>query len=239
MDMTTELEKLADLKEKGVITDAEFEMQKKLLLEHAEQLANSDQKSASIYALLGLLFGGLGIHNFYAGYWKRAFSQLILSFLGVFTSGIINFGVYIWILVEIFRVRKDAKGVPMKPMSGGCLVAIILFILLPIIGILSIGGIAGYTISMHRYRANEVIDYIAQCATHADGNLMTSCETLTQKPLPEQLYTAQANEDGGNRTVIVAYAQQDEASLNAIKSIIGKNPSIIVNPNATVFTFTR
>ncbi len=32
---------------------------------------------------------------------------------------------------------------------------------LAIIGVLSIGGIAGYTIAMNRYRANEIIDTAA------------------------------------------------------------------------------
>ena len=35
---------------------------------------------------------------------------------------------------------------------------------LAIIGVLSIGGIAGYTIAMNRYRANEIIDTAAKLA---------------------------------------------------------------------------
>ena len=35
---------------------------------------------------------------------------------------------------------------------------------LAIIGVLSIGGIAGYTIAMNRYRANEIVDTAAKLA---------------------------------------------------------------------------
>ncbi len=38
---------------------------------------------------------------------------------------------------------------------------------LAIIGVLSIGGIAGYTTAMNRYRANEVIDYATKYAVIA------------------------------------------------------------------------
>ena len=41
---------------------------------------------------------------------------------------------------------------------------------LAIIGVLSIGGIAGYTISMRRYRANQVLDAINKYALVAYGD---------------------------------------------------------------------
>ena len=34
---------------------------------------------------------------------------------------------------------------------------------LAIIGVLSIGGIAGYTLAMNRYRANTLLDYVTRC----------------------------------------------------------------------------
>ena len=43
---------------------------------------------------------------------------------------------------------------------------------LAIIGVLSIGGIAGYTLAMNRYRANEILNaaaLVAIAATSADG----------------------------------------------------------------------
>ena len=38
---------------------------------------------------------------------------------------------------------------------------------LAIIGVLSIGGIAGYTMAMNRYRANEILNYASQVAIMA------------------------------------------------------------------------
>ena len=38
---------------------------------------------------------------------------------------------------------------------------------LAIIGVLSIGGLAGYTMAMNRHRANEILDYAAKCGVIA------------------------------------------------------------------------
>ena len=35
---------------------------------------------------------------------------------------------------------------------------------LAIIGVLSIGGLAGYTMAMNRHRANQIMDYVSRCA---------------------------------------------------------------------------
>ena len=45
---------------------------------------------------------------------------------------------------------------------------------LAIIGVLSIGGLAGYTMAMNRHRANQVLDYVSRCVviaqTKGDGS---------------------------------------------------------------------
>ncbi len=53
---------------------------------------------------------------------------------------------------------------------------------LAIIGVLSIGGLAGYTMAMNRHRANTVLDYATKCGviaqTQGDGSAAiasTSC----------------------------------------------------------------
>ena len=40
---------------------------------------------------------------------------------------------------------------------------------LAIIGVLSVGGIAGYSLSMRRHRANQIVDYIAKYAVEVYG----------------------------------------------------------------------
>ena len=41
---------------------------------------------------------------------------------------------------------------------------------LAIIGVLSIGGLAGYTMAMNRHRANTVLDYVSRCVVVAQTN---------------------------------------------------------------------
>lgn len=63
---------------------------------------------------------------------------------------------------------------------------------LAIIGVLSIGGIAGYTLAMNRYRANEIlnaasmvaIEAVARAATSTDGTATVDYATMAGVSLP-------------------------------------------------------
>ena len=44
---------------------------------------------------------------------------------------------------------------------------------LAIIGVLSIGGLAGYTMAMNRYRASNLSDYVSRCVVVAQTKTMT------------------------------------------------------------------
>ena len=81
MDKYADLEKLADLKQKGIITDQEFEKQKEALLkvEEPQTKPATQPKSRLIYILLALFLGGFGVHNFYAGYTGKGVAQLLLT----------------------------------------------------------------------------------------------------------------------------------------------------------------
>lgn len=75
MDFFKTLNQLGKLLDKGLLTQAEFDVQKKVLLTNQVQLTTSrDSKSQLVYILLGLFVGFLGAHNFYAGYTKRCYS---------------------------------------------------------------------------------------------------------------------------------------------------------------------
>lgn len=66
-------------------------------------------KSRGIYIILGLFFGLLGIHNFYAGRLGIGVAQLLVTvILGWFVVGI--FITAIWVLIELFTVTKDGAG---------------------------------------------------------------------------------------------------------------------------------
>ena len=68
-------------------------------------------KSRVTYILLALFLGGLGIHNFYAGYTKKAVAQLLITIL---TAGYFVFISEIWAIVEACTVKKYARGIPFK-----------------------------------------------------------------------------------------------------------------------------
>lgn len=66
-------------------------------------------KSRGVYIILGLFFGLLGIHNFYAGRLGIGVAQLLVTvILGWFVVGI--FITAIWVLIELFTVTKDGAG---------------------------------------------------------------------------------------------------------------------------------
>jgi|CXWL01.1.fsa_nt_gi TM2 domain-containing membrane protein YozV len=66
-------------------------------------------KKRVVYVLLGLLLGGLGIHNFYAGYKKTASIQLLIM---VLTGWLIipAYIVVVWALLEVLTVKTDNNG---------------------------------------------------------------------------------------------------------------------------------
>jgi len=66
-------------------------------------------KTRLAYILLGLFLGGLGVHNFYAGYTSKGVIQLLVClFTGWLVVPLIF--IWIWVLVEIVTVTHDAEG---------------------------------------------------------------------------------------------------------------------------------
>ena len=74
---------------------------------------SASSKSRGTYIILGILLGGLGIHNFYAGRYGAGAAQLIITLtLGWIGVGLIIVG--IWIICELFAVTEDGEGKPMS-----------------------------------------------------------------------------------------------------------------------------
>ena len=75
-------------------------------------------KSKLVAGLLGIFLGGLGIHNFYLGYTKKAVAQLLICLLGsCLVVGPI--AAEIWGLIEGIqilcgKINVDANGMPLS-----------------------------------------------------------------------------------------------------------------------------
>lgn len=70
---------------------------------------NAQRKSTGVYVVLALLFGTLGVHNFYADRAGSGVCQLILTLTG--------FGLFLtvpWCILDACLVRKDGKGFDFK-----------------------------------------------------------------------------------------------------------------------------
>ena len=71
-------------------------------------------KSRTVYVLLGIFFGGLGIHNFYAGHRDHAVLQLVMMLTGWLLCFIPWVVVCVWVWIEVFTVTHDGNGVAFK-----------------------------------------------------------------------------------------------------------------------------
>ena len=120
-----ELEKLHNLRKKGIITEEEFNSQKNKLLNNKKQ---------STFLWLALFLSAFGIHNFYVGQTIRGIVKIILWALSVilsvafpmllFLSGIPALFLWLWVVIEMFITDKTASGVNLIPASTACKVAV-------------------------------------------------------------------------------------------------------------------
>ncbi len=106
------LETLDKLLAEGKISSAEYEEQKRILFRRTlrESGERENPKSGVVYILLAFFLGTLGIHNFYAGFWKRGMMQLFLTLtasLFLFLPLILT---SLWALAELLFKRKSADG---------------------------------------------------------------------------------------------------------------------------------
>lgn len=95
----------------GEFLDVELQVQ----AEKAEldKMRNASQKSRGVYIILGIFFGLLGIHNFYAGRYRQGITQILVTLLigWLILPEII---VVVWIIGELITIKIDGKGIPMS-----------------------------------------------------------------------------------------------------------------------------
>ena len=79
------------------------------LTENADPPLTHKRKMKTVYVVLGFFFGEIGIHNFYAGYKRRAIVQLLITLLSFGSLLLVS---WIWAIIEIIIVTDDASGHP-------------------------------------------------------------------------------------------------------------------------------
>jgi TM2 domain-containing membrane protein YozV len=65
------------------------------------------RKSRTSFVLLAVFLGAFGVHNFYAGYYRKAAAQLCLSIFTCFYAAIVS---EIWAIVEACIITVDGDG---------------------------------------------------------------------------------------------------------------------------------
>jgi len=62
------------------------------------------RRKRTTFVLLGVFLGAFGVHNFYAGYYRRGAGQLCLTLFTLFYAAIVS---EIWAIVEVCAVARD------------------------------------------------------------------------------------------------------------------------------------
>lgn len=68
-----------------------------------------EKKSRVVYIILGIFFGPMGVHNFYAGYMGRGIAQLLITLL---SCGLLCWVSWIWAFIEICVLEHDGRLIP-------------------------------------------------------------------------------------------------------------------------------
>ena len=111
------METLDKLLAEGKISPTEYDEQKKFLFERTmrESGEHKNPKSGIVYILLAFFLGTLGVHNLYAGFWKRGLTQLFLTLFSPLFLFLPLMIISLWALGELLFKNKAANG---RIMSG-------------------------------------------------------------------------------------------------------------------------
>lgn len=111
MSALDDLEKLALLYRKKVITKKEYELQRQKLLSSVD----GTRKSQMVYCILAFFLGGYGVHNFYVGRWKQGLGQVLMTLLSMWILSPIS---CLWAVINIWVVHTDGRGKEFVPSKG-------------------------------------------------------------------------------------------------------------------------
>lgn len=110
------LDELKALKDRGVINDDQYDQLKNKLAKRIirDRRESAYAKSGVVYILLAFFLGTIGIHNLYAGYAKRGWTQAILTLTSPLFAFLPLLFTAVWAWGELFIVNKSANGVFFK-----------------------------------------------------------------------------------------------------------------------------
>ncbi len=116
---------------------------------------------------------------------------------------------------------------------------------LAIIGVLSIGGLAGYTMAMNRHRANQILDYVSRAVviaqTKGDGTQEISnenCSTILDgEDVPVSGMGCTVNKTAGYANITVSVTNVNSRIAAALQNRSGNQVTITSTSNSAAFTF--
>ena len=124
-------------------------------------------------------------------------------------------------------MRRSEKGRSMVEMLG----------VLAIIGVLSVGGIYGYTVAMNKYKANEIVQVgnmlsiMAESKNAGEGECLTLAASDLAVPAGIDVGDMVADEDGN---VQIKFADKDTGIGAAADQIVSGNTKIEVVETLTI-----
>ena len=106
---------------------------------------------------------------------------------------------------------------------------------LAIVGVLSIGGLAGYQMAMNRYRASALSDYASRCVVVAQtrymsgriGSTQQDCSSILGSEQIPSFLSSTTTGTGENATTTSAYVKVSDDENGVATVIAGSVPSAV------------
>lgn len=107
-----DIEKLQTMRDKNILSEEEFNRQKQKLAEKVLRKENpKTPRNGIIYIVLAFCLGAVGIHNFYARYWKRGLIQFLLTISAPFMAFVPLLFTSVWAMIELLFVNRGPDGI--------------------------------------------------------------------------------------------------------------------------------
>ena len=107
-----DIEKLQKLNEEGKLSDAAVKLeQKRLAFRVLRKEGHASSVNGIVYVVLAFCLGCIGAHNFYARYWKRGLTQLVLTLLAPYALFLPLIFASLWAMLELLFINKGPDGV--------------------------------------------------------------------------------------------------------------------------------